>query len=124
MDVGDGDGHPAGSPAPSSRPTLSPPSMSSLHQQASMDKDKDSKQSDEHVKLDTADAHEAAHYHGPTVSLDHNVHALLQNPLAGIPRVRVCPLPPPLHRTALSHPLPSRRPSSWPTCATSVPWPG
>jgi hypothetical protein len=70
----------------------SSPNMSSLAKTQSGELDKDSKPSYDQVHLRTSDAPEGevAHYHGATVSLDHNVNAILQNPLAGIPKVSKC----------------------------------
>lgn len=70
-------------------PSLCSATMSSLSKKQSLEPDKDSKVSHDHVQLDTSDApEEAPHYQGATVSLQHNVNAILQNPLAGIPQVR------------------------------------
>lgn len=72
--------------------------MSSLAKTQSGEIDKDIKPLYDQVNLQTSDApEEEAHYHGATVSLDHNVNAILQNPLAGVPRVSRYILIKPLH---------------------------
>jgi hypothetical protein len=73
--------------------------MTSLSKTQSGELDKDSKPSYDHVNLQTSDAaNEDAHYHGGTVSLNRNVNAILQNPLAGVPRVSARRLEPALLR--------------------------